>query len=78
MLNAPEYCAPPGGGLERIEPGIYVDDAGREYFYLTGLYPLVAARIAKFPLRTTEAFAMSVLEGLRRELQDRNCKELMD
>jgi hypothetical protein len=78
MLKARERPAAPGSGLAMIQPGFYVDEAGHEYFYLTGLYALVTDRILENPFLNTPSFVTAVLDGLREELEKMNCKELMD
>jgi hypothetical protein len=69
---------PPASGLERVAPGLYVDDLGVEYFYLTGIYASVARHVLNRPLLNTPAFIANVLGELRYALQDRSCLELTD
>jgi hypothetical protein len=66
------------GDLQKLAPGLYIDDTGSEYFYLTGLYPTIAHRLLKNPLLDTPAFVSGVLRELRYALQERCCMELMD
>jgi len=68
---------PTGNNLERIAPGLYVDDTGAEYFYLAGIYPCVVQRIVANPGLYTDGFVVNVLDDLRYSL--RCCRlELMD
>ncbi len=69
---------PTDDGLERIVPGFYVDDAGGEYFYLTGLYVCMTHRLLENPLLNTPAFVAEVLHELRAALKNMDCTELMD
>jgi hypothetical protein len=78
MFSATELQLRAVEGLAMIQPGFYVDDTGREYFYLTGLYALVTDRILENPFLNTPSFVTAVLEGLREELEKMNCMELMD
>lgn len=65
-------------GLEQVAAGFYVDAAGHQYFYLTGMYALVTDRILAFPFLNTPSFVTNVLDGLRQELEKMKCTELMD
>jgi len=64
--------------LETFAPGLYVDQMGGQYFYLTGIVAGIAKRLWDNPRLRSPAFIADVLEELRRELIDRSCTELMD
>ncbi len=65
-------------GLARIKPGLYVDNTGRKYFYLTGVYDLVTDRLLERPSLNTPEFVSTVLNGVRAELEKDKCTEWMD
>jgi len=77
MPDTTQDTRPTGNNLERIAPGLYVDDTGAEYFYLAGMYPCVVQRIVANPGLYTHAFVVDVLDELRDSLHF--CRlELMD
>lgn len=64
--------------LERVAPGYYIDSRGREYFYLTGLYPLLTKHLTPELHLKTPVFLVEVLDELRSALKGRYYMELMD
>jgi hypothetical protein len=54
-----------GENLRKTAPGLYVDDRGAEYFYLTDMFVCVSQRILKNPNLYTPAFIVGVLDELR-------------
>jgi hypothetical protein len=69
---------PTGKNLRQTAPGLYVDEAGAQYFYLTGMYSVIAQCIGRNPLLYTPAFMVNVLGDLRIELRDMYRIELLD
>ena len=66
-----------GENLRKTAPGLYVDDRGAEYFYLTDMFVCVSQRMLKNPNLYTPAFIVDVLDELRESLH--LCRmELMD
>ena len=63
--------------MERIAPGLYVDDKGAEYFYLTAMYPCIAQRMLRTPGLYTPSFVVDILKELREEFHLFR-RELMD
>jgi hypothetical protein len=57
-----------GKNLRKTAPGLYVDDRGAEYFYLTDMFVCVSQRILKNPNLYTPAFIVDVLDELRESL----------
>jgi hypothetical protein len=78
MLHGLKNAATPAIGFEKVAPGYYVDSYGGEYFYLTGIYPLVTKRITGDPVLNTPRFIAGLLDELRCALEDRYFVELMD
>jgi len=60
-----QQIRPTGINLEKVAPGIYVDESGAEYFYLAGMYPCIVQRILNNPRLYTHAFLVDVLDELR-------------
>jgi hypothetical protein len=54
-----------GGNLKKTAPGLYVDDRGTEYFYLTDMFVCVSQRMVQNPILYTPAFIVDVLDELR-------------
>ena len=76
-LHTKEHDQPTGENLVRLSPGLYIDDTGASYFYLTGMYPVIAQRLLQNPSLYTPAFLVEVLGELRDSL-DPFQMELMD
>jgi hypothetical protein len=54
-----------GENLRKTAPGLYVDDRGEEYFYLTDMFVCVSQRMLRNPELYTPAFIVDVLDELR-------------
>ena len=57
-----------GENLKKTAPGLYVDDRGAEYFYLTDMFVCVSQRMLRNPNLYTQAFIVDVLDELRESL----------
>lgn len=66
-----------GDNLKKTAPGLYVDDRGAEYFYLTDMFVCVSQRMLKNPELYTPGFIVDVLDELRESLHVLRM-ELMD
>lgn len=69
---------PTGRNLRQTAPGLYVDEAGAQYFYLTGMYSVIERCIGRNPLLNSPGFMVDVLGELRTELRDMCRTELLD
>jgi hypothetical protein len=78
MQSTPQHDVPTGRYLRQTDPGLYVDEAGSQYFYLTAMYPVIARCIGRNPLLNTPAFVVDVLTELRIELRGMCRTELLD
>jgi hypothetical protein len=54
-----------GENLRKTAPGLYIDDRGAEYFYLTDMFVCVSQRMLKNPHLYSPAFVVDVLDELR-------------
>jgi hypothetical protein len=64
--------------LEKVAPGIYVDDLGLRYFYLSGLYVCVNSTLLRHGMPITPGLLADILDEFRRDLSRASCIELMD
>lgn len=78
MRSARQLDMPMGGKLTRTAPGLYVDETGAEYFYLTGMYPVIAQCLGQNHLLNTPASLVDILGELRTELSNVCRVELVD
>lgn len=69
---------PTGEELTQTAPGLYVDEIGVEYFYLTGMYAVVMKCLGRHPLLNTPEFVVDILRQLRAELLATCSMELLD
>jgi hypothetical protein len=77
-MNARQRGWVAGVGLQQISPGLYVDEIGSEYFYLTGIYSKFAHHLLGKPLLNSPKLISRLFDELRSELQALCCTELMD
>lgn len=63
--------------LEKLAPGLYVDETGKEYFYMAALYPHIAQRMMEEPELYTPGFIVRIVENIR-EFLHWHRMELMD
>jgi hypothetical protein len=78
MQSLRQPVVPTGRNLRQTAPGLYVDEAGSQYFYLTGMYAVIERCIGRNPLLNTPGFMVNVFGELRTELRDMCHTELWD
>lgn len=78
MTRTRHHDVPAGGALTKVAPGLYIDETGAEYFYLSGLYPCVAQQLAENPLLNTPGFVVDILGEIRTALAESCRLELLD
>jgi hypothetical protein len=64
--------------LEKLAPGLYADDLGLRYFYLTGMYVCVNSSLLRASVPNSPRLVTDILEELRQDFAAVSCIELMD
>jgi hypothetical protein len=64
--------------LAKLAPGLYADDLGLRYFYLTGMYVSVNSSLLRASVPGSPGLVTDILEELRQDFTSVSCIELMD
>jgi hypothetical protein len=78
MQSRRQPDVPTGRHLIQTAPRLYIDEAGAQYFYLTGMYSVIVLSLCGNPRLNTPESMVSILGELRMELCDMYRIELLD